>query len=241
MASLIRSDGVLFETTDVAPSPCKDFWQVLVTVNEVILRWWKISLRNDAKIAPGQLKESYQDFLDDYRAHSDIQMNFGKNTLEYVTRLAQGHIDYLPRLSDKLLINIIQFLGLDDISRLAVVSKQFNKLCQSDELWRSLYLGVSLAKCRTADAALETLAQEVGWRKLYFTNKLQLQVQLRRQKNKKSPRDWEGDEERMSPAPHATVSMVTHGHGHGHGDGGTFLTQTKSSPAKDINHNPVNN
>jgi len=29
-------DGVLFNSSDVAPSPCKDFWQLVVTVEQVL-------------------------------------------------------------------------------------------------------------------------------------------------------------------------------------------------------------
>jgi len=37
---------------------------------QVVLRWWKISLRNDVRIKPGEVKESYADFLYDYKGQS---------------------------------------------------------------------------------------------------------------------------------------------------------------------------
>jgi len=37
---------------------------------QVVLRWWKISLRNDVRMKPGEVKDSYEDFLCDYRGQS---------------------------------------------------------------------------------------------------------------------------------------------------------------------------
>ena len=48
------------------------------------------------------------------------------------------------------------------------------KICRSNELWRLLYLGS--ASHHSPDAALEALANDIGWRRLYFTSKLQLQA-----------------------------------------------------------------
>ena len=48
--------------------------------------------------------------------------------LEYVIGLASGHIDYLPRLPEPLLLKIIEYLHLEDISQLSQVSKMFRKV-----------------------------------------------------------------------------------------------------------------
>ena len=66
----------------------------------------------------------------------DIQMVFGENTLNYVMNILDGQIDYLPRLSDKLLMHIIHYLTLEDIARLGVVSKQFYEVCKGMMLIR---------------------------------------------------------------------------------------------------------
>ena len=58
----------------------------------------------------------------------EITRVFGKHMLEYLKNLCQGHLDYLPRLSTDLLIRIIRYLSLEDVSRLACVSKQFQKV-----------------------------------------------------------------------------------------------------------------
>ena len=53
---------------------------------------------------------------------------FGKNTLTYIKGLADGHIDYLPRLPQHLLIHILRFLDLEDLQRVACLSKMFRKV-----------------------------------------------------------------------------------------------------------------
>ena len=53
---------------------------------------------------------------------------FGKNTLNYIKGLADGHIDYLPRLPQHLLVHILRFLDLQDLSRVACLSKMFRKV-----------------------------------------------------------------------------------------------------------------
>ena len=48
--------------------------------------------------------------------------------LEYLKGLVDGHIDYFPRLPEKLLTRIILLLPLEDIIRLSTVSKQFHEV-----------------------------------------------------------------------------------------------------------------
>ena len=58
----------------------------------------------------------------------EIMRCFGKNTLTYIKCLADGHIDYLPRLPQHLLIHILRFLHLEDLQRVACLSKMFRKV-----------------------------------------------------------------------------------------------------------------
>jgi len=37
---------------------------------QVLLRQWKVTLRNDVRVKPTEMKESYEDFLYDYKAQS---------------------------------------------------------------------------------------------------------------------------------------------------------------------------
>ncbi|XP_074657463.1 F-box only protein 36-like isoform X2 [Tubulanus polymorphus] len=172
--------GIIFEYSDVAPSPSRDFCQIIVSKEEVVFRWWKISSRNDARVAPGQVRETHEEFLDDDRTQSEIHRVFGKGMVDYVKNLCNGKIDYIARLPHKVLIHMLLHLDLEDISRLAQTCKQFRKLCNSDDLWERIYRTNSETPIT---AELTSLAEEQGWKKLFFTNKLQLQVQLRRKKS----------------------------------------------------------
>ena len=58
----------------------------------------------------------------------EIHRAFGKEMLEYVKNLARGNIDYLPRLPRLILIHIMSYLELEDVARLAQVSKKFNEV-----------------------------------------------------------------------------------------------------------------
>uniref|UniRef100_A0A8C3IHR2 F-box protein 36 n=1 Tax=Chrysemys picta bellii TaxID=8478 RepID=A0A8C3IHR2_CHRPI len=142
----------LFETRAQAPAPSKDFYQLIVTRKEVIFRWWKISLRSE--------------FL------------FGANILEHIFNLCRGNFDFLERLPDPLLLYIISFLELEDIARLSQVSHRFKTICNSDTLWEKIVQNL----CGAITPEMRALAQEVGWKQFFFTNKLQLQLQLRRRR-----------------------------------------------------------
>ncbi|XP_018121369.1 F-box only protein 36 isoform X2 [Xenopus laevis] len=150
------------------------------------MRYWKISLRSEFRGArPGEVKESHQDFVDDPTLQAQIAINFGQNTLQYVLNLCKGSYDYLERLSEPLLLYIMTFLDLEDIALLSQVSHTFQKLCNSDRLWEHIVE----SSCDKVTPEMRALAQDIGWKQLFYTNKLQLQLQLRRRRK----RDGEGD------------------------------------------------
>ncbi|XP_074506835.1 F-box only protein 36b [Sebastes fasciatus] len=171
----------LFETSGGAPSPNKNFYHIAVTKSDVIWRWWKISPRYvDRYSRPGELKESHQDFLDDTWVQSEVSMVFGRRILQYTKALCQGHYDYLERLSDSLLLRIINYLELEDVGQLGRTSRRFKKLCGSEEFWEQAVE----RRCNTVSAEVAALALEVGWRSIFFTSKLQLQKLISRRRLK---------------------------------------------------------
>nr|XP_033814226.1 F-box only protein 36 [Geotrypetes seraphini] len=177
MASLLPD--CLFDVSSQAPAPSKDFYQLLITKIEVIVRWWKISLRSEFRDAkPGELRETHHDFLEDSTLQVQISIVFGPNTLEYVTNLCRGKFDFLERLPEGILLYIMTFLELEDIARLSQTSRTFEKVCNSDKLWEHIVESL----CDTVTAEMRMLAREVGWKQIFFTNKLQLQLQLRRRR-----------------------------------------------------------
>ncbi|XP_012497953.1 PREDICTED: F-box only protein 36 [Propithecus coquereli] len=171
----------LFEIVGQGPAPSKDYYQLLVTRSQVIFRWWKISLRSEYRSTkPGELKETHEDFLENSNLQVQIAIIFGARIVDYVFNLCEGKFDFLERLSDNLLLNIISYLDLEDIARLSQTSRRFAKLCMSDKLWEQI---VQLA-CDTITPDMRALAEDMGWRQMFFTNKLQLQRQLRKRKQK---------------------------------------------------------
>lgn len=172
---------ILFEKTGQAPSPSKDFHQLLVTENQVILRTWRISIRKDQRyIPPSQRKVPVAEFDEDTLLQTDISRIFGEDTL----RLVHGIVckDWLARLPKNIVIHIASFLDLVDIARLGSVCRSLHKVCSSDELWEKIFL----THCDTISDETRALAQDVGWKKVFFTDKLQLRVQMRRRKERHS-------------------------------------------------------
>ncbi|XP_044607252.1 F-box only protein 36 isoform X3 [Equus asinus] len=153
----------------------------------VIFRWWKISLRSEYRSTkPGEIKESHEDFLENSRLQVQVALIFGTRILDYVFNLCEGKFDFLERLSDNLLLSIISYLDLEDISRLSQTSHRFAKLCMSDKLWEQIVQSA----CDNITPDMRALAEDMGWRQMFFTNKLQLQRRLRKRKQRQeSQRD----------------------------------------------------
>ncbi|KAL2096047.1 hypothetical protein ACEWY4_008195 [Coilia grayii] len=164
MASLLGS--TVFEINGQGPSPSKDFFQLVITKTEVIWRSWKISLRNEFRgAAPGETKQSHQDFLLDAGLQHQVGVVFGQHTLEHCKALCEGHYNYLDRLPNQLLLNILYYLSFRDIGRLAQTCKRFWKLCNSSELWEQTVR----VRCGELTPDMELLASAMGWRKIFFT------------------------------------------------------------------------
>jgi len=115
-----------------APAPSKDYCQIMVTFDEIIYRWWKISRRNDAeKLHPGEIKSKYDDFAHDENMQHQILVGFGSPFLNYIKNvIVHGHIDYLPRMPERVLLNIFSYLSIEEIAKLAQTNTFFQKILQ---------------------------------------------------------------------------------------------------------------
>ncbi|KAL6104287.1 fbxo36 [Pungitius sinensis] len=183
MASLLTDP--LFETSGRGPPSDINFYYFAVTKSEVIWRWWKITPRKQYwGCMPGEQKKPHQDFLDDRMLQREISMVFGERILEYTKSLCQGHYDYLERLSDTLLLRIVKNLEIEDIGQLGRTSHRFQKLCGSEKLWEQAVQ----QRFNTVSAEVASLALDVGWRSIFFTNKLQLQKLISRKRLKTEKR-----------------------------------------------------
>lgn len=170
---------ILIEKSSQAPPPSKDFHQLIVTETDVIWRTWKISLRKDQRyIPPSQKKVPWEDFHYDEILQNDISRVFHEDTLRHVHATVCG--DWLVRLPESAVVKIASNLDLVDIARLGAVCRFLRKICSGDELWEKIFC----AHCENVTEEMRAIALESGWKKLFFTNKLQLQVKVRRQRQK---------------------------------------------------------
>ena len=174
-----------------APPPCKDFHQIIVTESEVLFRSWKISLRKDQiKIPPSQKRVSHVDFRDDTVVEADIARIFGSGILHYIQGIIFG--DWLIRMPEEVLMKIVKELDLTDLIHVSHVCRTLRTVCSSDELWQDIYAKYS---GKVTDD-IKTLALELGWKRMFFTNKLQLQKEVSRMR--KSADSKKKDKEIMS-------------------------------------------
>ncbi|KAH9512770.1 F-box only protein 36 [Bulinus truncatus] len=182
---LNKEDGSLYQRTAVAPAPSKDFLQVFVTVDQIIFRIWKIipPTRADANQQPIEMKCTYLEFSDDDRMRGEIMRTLGEKELNYLDALLAGHIDYLNRLSRKILLRIIFNLDLTSILKLGQVNKMFRELCSCDAVWSKIYMDHTT---QPITHELLMLTDQKGWREVFFMNKIQLQKYLHRQQTEKT-------------------------------------------------------
>lgn len=177
----LNDHGALVDHPDVATPPSKDFYHLFVTRNEFVLRVWKIipPTRGVGRSDPIEIKSSYEDFKHDDKFHSEVHRLAGTNMLDYLLKICDGKLDYMCRLPDNVLEKIVLNLELEDVGHMSRTNKQFREICNSCNVWEKIYRRCSETPITPE---LEQLAKEKSWKRLFFTNKLQLQMQLRRLK-----------------------------------------------------------
>lgn len=181
---MITKAKILFEKRGQAPAPSKDYHQLLVDEEFVIFRTWRISLRRgQSAISPTRNKQTHDDFYYDTQVTSTIRNVFGEDVLLYVQGLVHG--DWLVRMNDLILIKIFSYLDLSDIFRLTPVCRHFRTICNSNMLWKSIYQ----THCLSVNPDILVLGEEMGWKKLFFTNKLQARKEVSRLKRHTEERD----------------------------------------------------
>lgn len=160
---------------------------------------------------PGEVKDSYEDFYNDEVAQREIWRIFGQATLDYCINLVQGKFDWLTRLPPKVQTHILSYIDLEDIPQLSLVSKSLRQLCRDNDLWR-IYYARHYGQHALENKDLIHLAERRGWRHVFFTNRLKLQMQLRREAqldrhHPEDPTDFLKSRERrikLQPSPPTT-------------------------------------
>lgn len=109
---------------------------------------------------------------------------FGESTLHHIERIISGSNDVLSCTPEPLMLRICAMLDLQSIAQLSQANRHLRKLCLSDKLWSNLYHqhqgNPSLDIC--------SLANDIGWRKVFYSSKLQLQKEISRRR-RTYPRD----------------------------------------------------
>lgn len=174
------SKGIIYvEKAGQAPSPSKDFHQLVVTETEVIWRTWRIALRRDERgIPPNQKKVLWVDFEQEELMQSDISRVFGEEMLRLVHGIACG--DWLVRLPPRVIIRLTQFLGVIDVVRLSLLNRYMRNVCYCDDVWKRI---VYLHSDSVTDE-MKAMAKEIGWRKTFLSSKMHLRLKAK-QKGKK--------------------------------------------------------
>ncbi|KAB0396524.1 hypothetical protein E2I00_010354, partial [Balaenoptera physalus] len=119
------------------------------------------------------------------RAHSLVGMKEGKEEgrkfnretmynnkrtkIPYDCDPKSGHVEYVVIRVEKLDLEGLLKMGYQQIMAIA-------KLCTSDKLWEQIVQSA----CDHITPDMRALAQDMGWRQMFFTNKLQLQRHLRK-------------------------------------------------------------
>ncbi|XP_042081041.1 F-box only protein 36a isoform X1 [Haplochromis burtoni] len=167
MASLLGDR--LFEISGQGPPPQKDFFQLVITKNEVILTSWRISLRLECRgLPPNQQKTSHQDFQNDKTLQYEVGAVFGQRILDYTAALCQGKFDYLERLPDDIMLRIMYCLELKDTALLAQTSRRFKTvrttLFSSEKFWEQ-----TVRNCAGFNRDIEDIANAMGWKSTFLT------------------------------------------------------------------------
>lgn len=161
------------------PSVC---FKVLVVPSTVTLRWWPISFHLGANARPGEKKVPAEDYRYDTRTRDDIKYNLGEEVEARVFRLTTGMTDPLTMLPKKILGDILKMLDLQSLHQVGCCNSYLHELASSNELWEKIYL----EHHGWASDELRLLAAEMSWKKVFFLNKLQLQVILSRRRRQSS-------------------------------------------------------
>jgi len=159
---------ILIEARDQAPAPSKDYAHLRVTTDEVLLTVIPINPRClKFPISPKTLRLTFYEYLEDASSIQQKIEHYFPSYYDRVRLICKGHHDPLTILPHATLINILQYLDLEDIVSVAQVSGPLKDFCETDELWEVLY-NQHLSASTMSDE-MRALASDIGWKKFYFS------------------------------------------------------------------------
>ena len=114
-----RTMEKVYTASGQAPSPSKDFFELIVAKDRVVWRSWRIKYKNHRMILPAEECITYEEFQNDGNIHRDIVRNLGDDVLQ----ISMGHVskEWLARLPLAVLQNILSQLDIKDLVSLSQV------------------------------------------------------------------------------------------------------------------------
>ena len=182
----IKQAKKLLDETKQAPPPSKDYVQIVVTEGGVVYRRFPITIRGVSQGAipsPTEKVMTLDEFTQDREFQDEMERIFGRDVLRRVKRIVGGTRDPLTSLPNKILTRILDYLDLESIEQLAKVNHHMQETCNSEKLWERLYARHQ----GTPGEEVRALAQDRGWKTVFYMDKLQLRKELSRRRRANAP------------------------------------------------------
>ena len=114
----------IYTATGQAPSPSKDFFELVVAKDRIIWRAWRIKYKNHRTIMPSEDSLTYEDYQYDGRVQTEVNRNLGDDVLQI--SLAYASKQWLSRMPMRVLLKIASFLTIKEICNMSQVSISFD-------------------------------------------------------------------------------------------------------------------
>ena len=178
---LIEAGKLVLEVSAQEKPPLKDFCYLKATSEGIIWRKWAISPRNltlPHTAAPSETALFADEYLDNSTIQSNVIAVFGTLIAHRIFCSIGG--TWLLKLPPRALMRIISFLNLREVFYLSQVCRALRKICLSEAMWEQIYLvHLGEASPEVRDFASQP---EVGWQRVFFMDRLQLQKELSRKR-----------------------------------------------------------
>jgi len=152
----------VFTATGQAPSPSKDFFELVVAKDRIIWRAWRIKYKNHKSIMPSEDCLTFEDYQYDGRVQTEVTKNLGDDVLQI--SLAYASRQWLSRMPMGVLLKIFSFLAIKDICSMSQVSSVLRLRCLDSKIWKNCYFRTFGAW----DELRDRRAKKVGWRKVFI-------------------------------------------------------------------------
>nr|CAI5845830.1 unnamed protein product [Callosobruchus analis] len=151
---------ILLQLHARAAAPCRDCYCLTISETHLTLHTWKIT--HGPYSYPRIHFSNLEDFRYDKYLQEHLRNAFGFNAISYLYDLAHGRRK-LGNLPPKVFLNIVRYLTVNDVFRLSQTSKIFHELCNSNSVWKLIFMKV----LQRAPSPEETkMSRGMGWKEI---------------------------------------------------------------------------